>query len=59
MDETELLKGKTKYVFRAWRINKRFKIIYRYDEPKDTVIIEDIWDTRRSPENLTRRIGKK
>lgn len=53
-----LLKDKTPYVYRAWHINKRFKIIYRYDEPKDTVIIIDIWDTRRSPENLKRRIKK-
>ena len=37
-------------------INDRFKIIYWYDEPNDTVYIEDIWDTRRAPQNLTKRI---
>lgn len=45
-------------LYRAWPINKRFKIVYRFDEPNDTVVIEDIWDTRRSPQNLTQRIKK-
>ena len=45
-------------LFRARHINKRFKIIYRYDEKSDIVYIEDIWDTRRSPENLTKRVEK-
>jgi hypothetical protein len=31
-------------------------IIYWYDEPNDTVYIEDIWDTRRAPQNLAKRI---
>ena len=39
-------------------INKRFKIVYWYDEPNDIVVIEDIWDTRRSPQNLKNRIRK-
>ena len=43
-------------LFRARHINDRFKIIYWYDEPNDKVVIEDIWDTRRSPENLLRRM---
>ena len=42
--------------YRSRHINKRFKIIYRYDESNDTVVIEDIWDTRRSPEFLTKRV---
>ena len=52
-----LLKGAT-HLYRARHINKRFKLIYRYDESKDIVYIEDIWDSRRSPENLTRRMKK-
>ena len=53
-----LLKG-TAHQYRARHINKRYKLIYRYEESNDTVYIEDIWDTRRSPENLTGRITNK
>jgi Txe/YoeB family toxin of Txe-Axe toxin-antitoxin module len=42
--------------YRSRHINKRFKVVYWYDETKDTVVIEDIWDTLRSPENLTGRM---
>jgi len=49
-----LLKG-TPIFYRARHINKRFKIIYWYDELNDKVVIEDIWDTRRSPENLIKK----
>jgi len=41
------------HLYRAKHINKRYKIIYRYEENTDIVYIEDIWDTRRSPKNLT------
>ena len=51
-----LLKGAPIF-YRARHINKRFKIIYWYDEPNDKVVIEDIWDTRRKPENLTKRLN--
>ena len=50
-----LLKGSPIF-YRARHINKRFKIIYWYDEQNDKVVIEDIWDTRRKPENLTKRL---
>ena len=50
-----LLKG-APHFYRSRHINKRFKMIYRYDEENDIVYIEDIWDTKRSPENLTRRL---
>lgn len=50
-----LLKNLPK-LYRARHINKRYKLIYRYDETKDTVYIEDIWDSMRSPQNLTQRI---
>ena len=52
-----LLKGAAHF-YRARHINKRFKLIYRYEETIDTVYIEDIWDTRRSPENLRKRVEK-
>ena len=42
--------------YRARHINKRYKLIYRYDEENDMVYIEDIWDTRRAPQNLVSRI---
>ena len=42
--------------YRARHINKRFKLIYRYDEIEDMVYIEDIWDTRRAPQNLQRKL---
>lgn len=50
-----LLKGYCP-LYRAWHINDRFKIIYWYDERNDTVVIEDIWDTRRAPQNLVKRV---
>lgn len=46
-------------IYRARVINKRYKLIYRYEEDIDTVYIEDIWDTRRAPDNLIKRINKK
>ncbi len=52
----QLLLGKTP-LYRARPINDRFRIIYRYDEAKDMVYIEDIWDTRRNPETLKQRIN--
>jgi plasmid stabilization system protein ParE len=53
----QLLLGKVP-LYRAKPINDRFRIIYRYDEAKDIVYIEDIWDARRNPETLKRRTKK-
>ena len=50
-----LLKGRRK-LYRAYHINKRFKLIYYYAVSSDTVHIADIWDTRREPSSLARRI---
>ena len=51
-----LLLGK-KRLFRGCHImNRRFKIIYTYDEKKDIVHIMDIWDTKMNPKALIRRI---
>ena len=33
-----------------------FKIIYHYDAVNDVVHIADIWDTRRDPIKLAKRI---
>ena len=52
-----LLRGTVPF-YRSRHINKRYKLIYWYDEETDVVTIEDIWDTRRSPQNLTQRIKK-
>ena len=43
-------------IYRSKHINKRYKLIYWYDEAEDRVVIEDIWDTRRAPKNLVKRI---
>ena len=52
----EPLLEKRSPIYRASLINKRFKIIYWYNEANDMVIIEDIWDTHRAPQNLIKRI---
>jgi len=53
-----LLKGR-KQVYRSYLINKRFKLIYYYVSSSDTVIVADIWDTKREPKNLVSRIKSK
>ena len=50
-----LLKERKK-LYRAWHINRRFKLIYYYASSSDTVHIADIWDTRREPSKLAKRI---
>ncbi len=51
-----LLLGK-KRLFRGCHImNRRFKVIYTYDDNKDIVYIMDIWDTKMNPQALIRRI---
>lgn len=52
----EPLLKEASFLYRSRHINKRFKLIYRYDDIEDMVYIEDIWDTRRHPDNLTRRV---
>jgi mRNA-degrading endonuclease RelE of RelBE toxin-antitoxin system len=53
----EPLLEKASRIYRTRVVNKRYKLIYRYDEENDTVVIEDIWDTKRSPKNLTNRLN--
>ena len=50
-----LLKGRKKK-YRAYHINKRFKLIYYYAASSDTVHISDIWDVKREPLKLASRI---
>ena len=52
----EPLLTKKKVVFRAFIFKKRFKIIYHYDTTNDILIITDIWDTKRNPITLKKRI---
>ena len=37
-------------------MNRRFKLIYYYDEAKDVVHLVDIWDTKMNPKALIHRI---
>ena len=50
-----LLKDRSKR-YRTYHINKRFDLIYYYEESRDIVHVADIWDTRRKPESLANRI---
>lgn len=40
------------FMYRGCTIMSRFKLIYHYDEQTGTVIMVDIWDTRRNPKTL-------
>ncbi len=53
-----LLKDRTK-TFRAYNINKRFKLVYYFNPNSDTVNVADIWDIRREPSSLSKRIKSK
>ena len=53
-----LLLGREILYRRCHLMNRRFKLIYFYDEQNDTVRIVDIWDTRMNPKALVRRIEK-
>ena len=46
-----LLKDK-KQVFRYVYIQKRIKLIYRYDEELQIIYIEDVWNTNMDPQHL-------
>ena len=51
-----LLSSRTKLYRYCHVMQRRFKLIYYYDEVKDVVTIMDIWDTRMDPKALIRRI---
>lgn len=42
--------------FRALSVQKYYKLIYYVDEAKSVIYIVDLWDTRREPQKLTKRI---
>ena len=53
----EPLLKKKKVLYRGCQImNRRFKIIYYYDEVEDIAHLIDIWDTKMNPKTLIRRI---
>ena len=52
----ELLVGRDIRYRRSHIMNRRFKIIYHYNELEDAVHVIDIWDTKRNPSALIRRI---
>lgn len=45
-----------KKLYRAHHILKRFKLIYYYSQSTDTVHVADIWDSKREPASLAKRI---
>lgn len=45
--------------YRSLMINEHFKSVYYYDKPKDTIYIIDLWDTRREPQSLSKRVRGK
>ena len=50
-----LLEGRT-HEYRSCTIRKRFKMVYYYDEPTDTVHVMDFWVMRMSPTRLKKRM---
>ena len=51
-----LLKGKDVLYRKCHLMNRRFKVIYYYDEVEDIAHLIDIWVTRMDPKALIRRI---
>ena len=45
-----------KHLYRFVHIQKRIKLIYRYDEQRQVIYIVDVWNTRMSPQNLVERM---
>lgn len=50
-----LLKDRKK-LYRSRHILKRFKLVYYYSEASDIVHVADIWDMKRNPNVLAKRI---
>ena len=51
-----LLLHKMELFRRCHIMNRRFKIIYYYDEAADIVHLVDNWDTKMNPKTLIKRI---
>ena len=45
-----------KLIYRFFCIQKRIKLIYRFDEQRQIIYIVDVWNTRMSPHHLLERI---
>lgn len=45
-----------KHLYRYVHIQKRIKLIYRYDEQQQTIYIVDVWNTWMSPQRLLDRM---
>lgn len=45
--------------YRSVMVYSHIKMIYHYDKTKDIIFIIDLWDTRREPQSLSRRIRGK
>lgn len=52
----ELLSGRDILYRRCSMMNRRFKLVFYYDESEDTVHIVDLWDTKRNPKALIKRV---
>ena len=52
----EPLLKERKRLYRSRHILNRFKVIYYYSESSDTIHVVDIWDMRREPAKLEKRI---
>ena len=52
----ELLLKEKNSAFRYVFIQKRIKLIYRFDEELQTIFIEDVWNTKMDPERLLERM---
>ena len=42
--------------YRSLVIHKHCKVVYFVDEEADTLVIADVWDTRREPKNLMQNL---
>lgn len=45
--------------YRSLVIHKLFKLVYYINDRKQRIVIADLWDVRREPEKLVRRIRTK
>jgi plasmid stabilization system protein ParE len=52
------LQGRKK-VYRQFHLLGPLKIVYYYIESSDTIRIVDVWDTRREPSKLIKRIRRR
>lgn len=50
-----LLTGR-KHLYRSLIVHEHHKLIYYIDERKQTIYIADLWDMRREPSRLSKRL---